>query len=845
MPDEPTKQEGPASREEERSFFGEIIETFRKEVVDPFVHFAHAPQALWGINLSYLLEGIVYFGILTVLGVYLSEDVGLSDLHSGWILSLFTGGITAAMLILGGVADKIGVRKALLAALGLMVGGRFLLAASGTFFDYHMGAGSPMFFFVLAGLFLVVVGYGMYQPASYAGVKEFTNKKTAAMGYAMIYAVMNLGAFFSGLISPPVRKGYGIAGVFWVYVGLTILAFLTIFFLLSKRAAEAARAQVKAEDEGFAAEEGGKEEDGGKESPGDSGGTEEKKEEKRSLKEPVTLLLGTGFALVVVILLALAIGREIPPLERVYIDYQEITTRAIRRMKKALVPLEERKPRPGETVLEPDAILDQASQAVRKLMDLVEVPKGEGLRIDRSVFPTARASLAGDSDLLSQMAPIPDPRIRLSLPPRDMARADKALRSHAVLIMAAAYGLEAEVTDQVVERLRLRLKRVKERIIPMDPADQAEAVRIAALPPAEMLKQLALRCELTGGRIDDFVRPPRNEPFRDFLVREARTFREIAKGLAEGAGPVAKEFLAERLFFSALFSKDAGDILHAAGDQEAKPDQKPMLGELGAKLLDRMHETGKALADIFPEAAVAPWSVRFKAFFLRYGILAVLGLLLLVGLVRRILVLRPDHPFHNGKFTFFIFSLIPVQTLFAHNWLTMPFYTKRAFGGTFIGNNFELFSNINPILIFFLTPLVAAVTSRAKVYTMMVWGTLVMALPTFLLAFQPSPVFLLTYILFMSIGEAMWSPRFLQLVAEIAPEGKTGAYMGIAQLPWFLTKVVTGFYSGYFLSQYCPKLGPQSTGMLWFVYGCIALITPSALVAAKGWIAANLEEKHK
>ncbi len=842
MPEEPSIQEGQEAREE-RGFLQEMMATFRKEVVDPFVHFAHAPRALWAINLSYLLEGLVYFGILTVLGKYLSEDVGLSDLHAGWVYSLFTGGITAAMLILGGVADKIGVRKALLAALGLMVGGRFLLAASGTFFEYHLGAGSPMFFFVLAGLFLVVVGYGMYQPASYAGVKEFTNKKTAAMGYAMIYAVMNLGAFFSGLLSPPVRKGYGIVGVFWVYTGLTFLAFLTIFFLLSRRAAEAARAQVKLEDEEFAKESG---EGKGKEEEGEKAGNGGEKAEKRSLREPVTLLFGGGLTAVVVILLALVIGREIPPLEKVYLDYQEITSRAIRRMDKSLVPLEKLKPAPGETIMEPDRILEQAGLAVGKLAGQVKPPSGKDYKLDRSAFPLARASLKGDSELLLLLAGVGDPRSRLVIPKAGADPADKVLRSHAVLVMAAAYGLEAPVDAKVVHDLRLRLKRVKgEDIIPMDRADREAAVRIAGLPPAEMVEQLARRFESTGIRMDEFIPPPMNQPFRDVMIREAETYRTIARVLAGGLGPVARKFLAERLFFSALLSKDAGDLVHKAGKPGVKPSERPLLGKLGAKTLDRMHEMGKALAGILPEAAVAPWNVRFKAFLFRYGILVLLGLFFLVGLVWRILVLRPDHPFHNVKFTFFIFSLIPVQTLFAHNWLTMPYYINRAFGGTAVGDNFEFFSNINPILIFFLTPLVAAVTSRAKVYTMMVLGTLVMALPTFLLAFQPSPVFLLTYILFMSIGEAMWSPRFLQLVAEIAPEGKTGAYMGIAQLPWFLTKVVTGFYSGYFLSLYCPKLGPQNTQTLWFIYGCIALVTPAALMAAKGWIGASLEEKHK
>ena len=197
---------------------------------------------------------------------------------------------------------------------------------------------------------------------------------------------------------------------------------------------------------------------------------------------------------------------------------------------------------------------------------------------------------------------------------------------------------------------------------------------------------------------------------------------------------------------------------------------------------------------------------------------------------------RPDHPFNNSHFVFFVFILIPVQTLFAHNWLTLPYYINRGFGGTAVGDNFEFFANLNPILIFFMTPIVAALTQRVKVYKMMILGTLVMALPTFLLVVGPNPILLMTYILLMSIGEAMWQPRFLQYVAEIAPEGKTGAYMGIAQFPWFLTKVVTGLYSGWFLAQYCPMVGPQNTEFLWFIYACIAMVSPLALILARNWI---------
>jgi hypothetical protein len=204
---------------------------------------------------------------------------------------------------------------------------------------------------------------------------------------------------------------------------------------------------------------------------------------------------------------------------------------------------------------------------------------------------------------------------------------------------------------------------------------------------------------------------------------------------------------------------------------------------------------------------------------------------------------RPDHPFRDGPFVFFIFILIPVQTLFAHNWLTIPYYLDRAFTGTWVSANFELLSNLNPILIFFLTPLVAGLTARANEYKMMILGTFVMAAPTFLLVPGPNAWMFVLYIVLMSIGEAIWQPRFLQWIAEIAPPGRTGAYMGIGQFPWFLTKVVTGFYSGYFVANYIPQ--PESgmelkTGEMWLYYSLIAMVTPIALLFAKRWMMSRM-----
>ena len=204
------------------------------------------------------------------------------------------------------------------------------------------------------------------------------------------------------------------------------------------------------------------------------------------------------------------------------------------------------------------------------------------------------------------------------------------------------------------------------------------------------------------------------------------------------------------------------------------------------------------------------------------------------------------HPLADPKFAFFIFCLIPVQTLFAHNWLTLPMYVERAYAGTWIGQNFEVATNFNPILIFILVPIVTALTQHRKVYNMMIAGTAVMAAPTFLLAIGPSFWTLFAFLVLMTIGEAMWQPRFLQYAAEIAPEGRTGAYMGVAQFPWFLTKVLVPLYSGWFLTTYCPKDVPTqmlNTETMWFIYGCIAMSSTVMLVLARNWIGKDFKTK--
>ncbi|MFM2247215.1 MAG: hypothetical protein RL071_3289 [Pseudomonadota bacterium] len=196
-----------------------------------------------------------------------------------------------------------------------------------------------------------------------------------------------------------------------------------------------------------------------------------------------------------------------------------------------------------------------------------------------------------------------------------------------------------------------------------------------------------------------------------------------------------------------------------------------------------------------------------------------------------------EHPLLDLRFLYFIFILVGVRTLFAHQWLTMPDYVTRAFPEE-VGARFEWISGLNPLVIVIGTPLVAALTRRVPVLTMMILGTGVSALATLLLVPGPQLGMLLAYVVIFSIGEALWSSRFLEYVAELAPAEKVGVYMGLANVPWFLAKFTTGLYSGAMIAEFVPKGGPERSGTMWLAYTAIALSSPVGLLLARRWLSA-------
>ena len=153
-----------------------------------------------------------------------------------------------------------------------------------------------------------------------------------------------------------------------------------------------------------------------------------------------------------------------------------------------------------------------------------------------------------------------------------------------------------------------------------------------------------------------------------------------------------------------------------------------------------------------------------------------------------------------------------------------------------VGARWEWINGLNPLVIVIFVPLIAALTLKRRVVDMMIVGTALSAVTTFLLVGEPNINMLVTYIIVFSLGEAVWSSRFLEYVADLAPVNRVGIYMGIATIPWFLAKTITSLYSGTMLDIFLPIDGPQRPGTMWLIYGVLALISPLGLILARKWL---------
>jgi len=192
------------------------------------------------------------------------------------------------------------------------------------------------------------------------------------------------------------------------------------------------------------------------------------------------------------------------------------------------------------------------------------------------------------------------------------------------------------------------------------------------------------------------------------------------------------------------------------------------------------------------------------------------------------------------KFLAVCLLTLNVRMIFRHLDATLPKYMLREFGpDTAKGTVYA----INPAMIIVLVPLITAGTREVDPLLMIHHGAYVSAASVFFLVLSTSVWACVAFVVVLSIGEAIWSPRLYDYTMKMCSEGREGTYMALSSAPLFLAQLPVGAMSGFLLERYCPEEGPRNSKMMWLIIGLTTAVSPLLLTATWRYIASEPGEE--
>jgi len=163
------------------------------------------PRVFWVANVMELFERAAYYGMNSVLAVYLSNHIdagglGFSEQSVGFMQSIVYA-LTYVVPILGGaLADRYGYRRMLMVAFSLLTAG------------YYIAGNMSAYAAVFSSMLFIAVGAGLFKPIISGTLAQSTTEENSGFGFGIYYWMINFGAFIAPLLVSYLK------GFSWRYV---------------------------------------------------------------------------------------------------------------------------------------------------------------------------------------------------------------------------------------------------------------------------------------------------------------------------------------------------------------------------------------------------------------------------------------------------------------------------------------------------------------------------------------------------------------------------------------------------------------------------------------------------
>ncbi len=214
------------------------------------------------------------------------------------------------------------------------------------------------------------------------------------------------------------------------------------------------------------------------------------------------------------------------------------------------------------------------------------------------------------------------------------------------------------------------------------------------------------------------------------------------------------------------------------------------------------------------------------------------------------------------KLVLFLVLTLGVRLVFTHQTMVMPKYYLRT-----LYNDFELglVNSLNPFIIVVGLILFIPIINKFDTVKLIVVGMLISALSLLFLAVPNSWILaipgienmnqayiyiIVAQIFVFAVGELIFSPRFVEYTASVAPKDKVASYMGLSALPMFIARPINGFVSGILIAGYSyegvrAKIDTgnvsymDSPEWMWMIYFFLAAISPIAVILLRNSLAST------
>lgn len=208
------------------------------------------PRAFWVANTVELFERAAYYGVFIVITLYLSRILGFGDIEAAAIAGVFQALLYLLPTFAGAYADKIGFRKSLMLAFGLLTLGYAGMGVLPTMFeasglveygDKTVFSGldtSVQKYAIIPVMVLIILGGSFIKSVITGTVAKETTKENRARGYSIFYAMVNIGAFSGKTVVKPLREAMGNEGLIWIsYFSavMTLLGLIVVFMMYKSK----------------------------------------------------------------------------------------------------------------------------------------------------------------------------------------------------------------------------------------------------------------------------------------------------------------------------------------------------------------------------------------------------------------------------------------------------------------------------------------------------------------------------------------------------------------------------------------------------------------------------------